>query len=97
MATSIAILGGAGAEGSGLAKRYAAAGHPVIIGSRQAERAASTAAALNAEMGSNLISGADNAGAAQAGDIVLLTIPYEGMEQTLPPLAEALAGKIVVS
>lgn len=97
MATSIAILGGAGAEGSGLAKRYAAAGHPVIIGSRQADRATATAAALNAELGTSLISGADNAGAAQAGKIVILTIPYEGMEQTLVPLAEALSGKIVVS
>ena len=84
--TAIAIIGGTGAEGRGLALRYAHAGHPVILGSRDAERAAAAAAELNQTLGSSLVSGATNLAAAEQGAVALLTIPFEGQTDTLPPL-----------
>lgn len=97
MPATIAILGGAGAEGTGLARRFAAAGHPVVIGSRQADRAQTAAATVNEATGTMLVQGADNAEAAQRGELVLLTIPFAGVDDTLTPLKDALAGKTVVS
>ena len=83
--TAIAIIGGTGAEGRGLALRYAHAGHPVVLGSRDAERAAAIAAELNQTLGSALVSGATNLAAAQQAPVALLTIPFEGQTDTLPP------------
>lgn len=94
---TIAILGGAGAEGTGLARRFAAAGHPVILGSRQADRAQAAAASVNEATGTTLTEGADNADAAHRGEIVILSIPFAGVGETLSSLAGALTGKIVVS
>lgn len=94
---SIAILGGTGALGSALARRLAATGHPIIIGSRVAERAEAAAREVNAAIKAELAQGAENALAALRGDIVLLAIPFSGMAETLAPLAEALTGKTVVS
>ncbi len=65
-ATTVAVLGGTGPQGRGLARRFAAAGVPVVIGSRSAERAAETAATLAEATGGN-VTGADNEGAATAG------------------------------
>ncbi|GAB2857326.1 NADPH-dependent F420 reductase [Nocardioides pacificus] len=92
---TIAVLGGTGPQGRGLARRFAAAGVPVVIGSRSAERASETAATLVEAVGGT-VTGADNAGAAAAGDIVIVAVPWEGHGDLLKELASALAGKIVV-
>ena len=94
-ATTVAVLGGTGPQGRGLARRFAAAGVPVVIGSRSAERAAETAATLAEATGGN-VTGADNEGAATAGDIVIVAVPWDGHGDLLKGLATALAGKIVV-
>lgn len=93
--TTVAVLGGTGPQGRGLARRFAAAGLPVVIGSRSAERAEETATTL-AEATGGQVSGADNAGAAAAGDIVVVAVPWDGHGDLLRDLAGALAGKIVV-
>lgn len=92
---TIAVLGGTGPQGRGLARRFAAAGLTVVIGSRSAERAASTAAEL-AEATGGPISGAANAEAAAAGDIVIVAVPWDGHKELLVELAPTLEGKIVV-
>jgi 8-hydroxy-5-deazaflavin:NADPH oxidoreductase len=93
---TIAIIGGTGAEGSGLAVRLAHAGHTVILGSRSAEKAATVAAELNQIAGGERIRGSANVAAAAAGSIVLLTVPFAGQMQTLREIAPQLAGKILV-
>jgi NADPH-dependent F420 reductase len=93
---SIAILGGTGKEGAGLALRWANAGHRVVIGSRSSERAAQTAAAINARIGADRAQGADNRTAAQNGEIVVLTVPYAAQLSTLQEVKAALAGKILI-
>lgn len=92
----ISIIGGTGAEGSALAKRWAATGYTVIIGSRSADRAAETATAINTELNTSLVQGADNSSAAQQGDVVVLTVPYAAHAATLTDLKPHLEGKIVV-
>ena len=94
-ATTVAVLGGTGPQGRGLARRFAAAGLPVVIGSRSAERAEETAATLAEATGGD-VTGADNEGAAGAGDIVIVAVPWDGHGDLLKGLATALAGKIVV-
>ena len=93
----IAILGGTGPEGTGLALRWALAGHAVIIGSRQAERAKAKAAELGERAKGATIAGMANREAAQAGAVVVLTLPATGLAATLPDVKEACRGKIVVS
>jgi NADPH-dependent F420 reductase len=94
--TTISILGGTGKEGSGLALRWAKAGHHVIIGSRSAERAEQAAAEINAQLGINTARGLDNDSAARASDIAVLTVPPEAQMATLEGLKPALAGKILI-
>jgi 8-hydroxy-5-deazaflavin:NADPH oxidoreductase len=89
---SIGIVGGTGPQGRGLARRFAAAGHPVTIGSRTPERAADAAASC-ADAGE--VTGASNEAAANA-DLVVITVPYEGHADLLRALAPSLAGKIVI-
>ena len=100
MPHTIAFLGGTGPEGRGLATRFALAGHRVIIGSRNAERGAGVAAelreALRGRTGAGELSGAANADAVAAADLVVVTVPYEGHRDTLAALAGDLAGKLVV-
>lgn len=91
----IAVLGGAGQEGSGLAFRWSRAGYPVVIGSRDAERAAAAALELANRTGTPL-SGAANRDAAKAGDIVVLAVPYSAQQALAGEVAEYLAGKIVI-
>ncbi len=91
---TVAVLGGTGPQGRGLARRFAAAGIPVVIGSRDAGRAGQAAAPM-ASVGLP-VSGEGNAAAAAAGDIVVVAVPYEGHEDLLKSLAGELAGKIVV-
>ena len=93
----LAILGGTGPEGKGLALRLALAGEEVIIGSRSTERGAAAASEMAEGAQGTSISGADNAGAAAAGDVVFLAFPYEGQRPVLEELAGSLDGKIVVS
>ncbi|GAA3735894.1 NADPH-dependent F420 reductase [Salinactinospora qingdaonensis] len=89
---TIAVLGGTGDQGRGLARRFALAGHEVIIGSRNAERAASAAAELDVAS----VRGLANAEAAEQGDLVIVAVPWEGHRELLESLREPLAGKIVV-
>ncbi|MET0694689.1 MAG: NADPH-dependent F420 reductase [Propionibacteriaceae bacterium] len=91
--TTVGILGGTGPQGRGLARRFAAAGHRVILGSRSAERAGEAAAAY-AEVGD--VSGAANPEAAAQAELVIVAVPYEGHADLLRSLSAELAGKIVV-
>jgi NADPH-dependent F420 reductase len=92
---TVAVLGGTGPQGRGLARRFAAAGLTVVIGSRSAERAGDTAAELATATGGN-VTGADNAQAAAAGDVVVVAVPWDGHGELLAALAPQLAGKVVV-
>lgn len=92
---TVAVLGGTGPQGRGLARRFAAAKIPVVIGSRSAERAAEAAAELARATGGD-VTGADNEGAARAGDVVVVAVPWDGHAELLAGLASDLAGKVVV-
>ncbi|WP_181802024.1 NADPH-dependent F420 reductase [Streptomyces shenzhenensis] len=87
----VGILGGTGPQGRGLAYRLAGTGQQVIIGSRNAVRAASTAADIGED-----VRGADNATTARESDLVIVATPWEGHAELLSTLREELAGKIVV-
>ncbi len=93
---TLAVLGGTGKEGTGLALRWASAGYEVIIGSRSAERAAEAAAAMNAQLGLDRVRGLGNDEAAQAGEIVVLTVPPDAQLATLESVKTLLQGKILV-
>jgi NADPH-dependent F420 reductase len=93
----IGIVGGTGKEGLGLGLRWAQAGHDVIIGSRDAERARAKAAELAAAAPGRRIEGMSNREAATAAEVVVLTVPATGLQATLPELREPCRGKIVVS
>ena len=96
MAIKIAVIGGTGKEGKGLALRWANAGYAIIIGSRDAHRAAATANELNTALGKTNTRGLCNADAASAADIVVLTVPFEAHAATLDTIAAGAQGKIVV-
>jgi NADPH-dependent F420 reductase len=98
MSRTIAVLGGTGAEGFGLALRWAQAGETVIIGSRDAKRAQEAADRIKQQAGeSGNISGMENAAACAAADLLVLTIPFEGHAALLKQLKPALRpGSIVV-
>ena len=93
----LAFLGGTGPEGKGLAVRLALAGEQIIIGSRDAARAALIAEELIQLAPGTQIEGAANAEAAARADVVFLTCPYEAQRPLLEPLAKQLAGKILVN
>ena len=93
----IAILGGTGPEGSGLGLRWAAAGHKVIIGSRQAEKGMRVAQELLELLPEGEISGTDNLSAVEAAGIAVLTVPYEAQENTLKDVSHFLFGKLLVT
>src|SRR5499425_651106 len=93
----IGIVGGTGKEGLGLGLRWAQAGHEVIIGSRDAARAAAKAAELAASAPGSRVAGMSNRDAAAAGEIVVLTVPATGLGSTLPELREPCRGKVVIS
>jgi 8-hydroxy-5-deazaflavin:NADPH oxidoreductase len=92
----IAVIGGTGKEGGGLALHWAHAGYEVMIGSRSAEKAEQTAARLNALLGSAVMRGADNAEAARQADLVVVSVPYAAHRDTLVAIKDAVSGKIVV-
>jgi len=87
----VGVLGGTGPQGRGLAYRLASAGQRVVLGSRSADRAAAVAA----EIGYG-VRGMDNAECAQAADVVVVAVPWEGHEELLTALADDLAGRLVV-
>ena len=93
----LAILGGTGPEGKGLALRLAMAGETPIIGSRDAARGAVAAQELSQLAPDVDIRGSDNSGAVLQADVVFLAFPYEGQRPVLENLGPALKGKIVVS
>lgn len=92
----IAVLGGTGKEGPGLAMRWATAGYQIIIGSRQAEKAERVAGELNQQLGIDSIKGLPNAEAAQAADISVLTVVATAHQPAVESLRDALQGKIMV-
>jgi len=98
MPRTIAVLGGTGPEGFGLALRWVRAGETVIIGSRDASRARETAAKIQTAVGSNArVSGDENRAACAAADILVLTIPFEGHCALLKQIKSAIrAGSIVI-
>ncbi|MDH5675685.1 MAG: NADPH-dependent F420 reductase [Myxococcales bacterium] len=92
---NVAIVGGTGKEGKGMAARWARAGHRVTIGSRDAERARVAAAAIAGEAGV-AIEGADNRTAVADAEVVVLSVPYAAHRSTLEGLREALEGRVLV-
>jgi len=96
---TIAILGGTGPQGKGLALRFAAAGVDVVLGSRDAERAAEISAELNQLIpgATGIITGTDNDGAVAAAErMVILAVPYAAHDATLEAIRSQLSGKILV-
>lgn len=87
----VGVLGGTGEQGRGLAVRLATAGQRVVIGSRSAERAQAAAA----EIGQG-VTGADNAGCAEASDVLVVAVPFDGHRDLLVSLADVLVGKVVI-
>ena len=94
--TTIAVLGGTGKEGSGLAMRWAMKGYSVIVGSRDAERARTRAAEMNAEIGSGQIVGMGNDEAATKADVVVLSVPYTAHKATLESVRDQVQGKVLI-
>lgn len=94
---TIAVIGGTGAEGSGLALRWARAGLDVIIGSRSHEKGTRVAAALSERLDGAQLRGTDNLSASQEADVVVLSVPYESQQRILDSILPALPGKILVT
>jgi NADPH-dependent F420 reductase len=96
---TIAVIGGTGAEGSGLALRWAAAGYPIVIGSRSQEKAENAAAELSSLLpaGSAAITGDTNGAAAAAADLVVLSVPYDAQAGTIDQIREGCQGKTVIT
>jgi len=93
---TIAILGGTGKEGTGLALRWASNGYDVIIGSRQEEKALRVTGELNEILGEDLISGMENGPAARAADINVLTVVAAAHQSAVTSLKDDLQGKILI-
>jgi NADPH-dependent F420 reductase len=97
MPRTIAVLGGTGPEGYGLALRWAKAGETVIIGSRDPKRAADAAARIKASVANATISGDENVRACAAADLLVLTVPFEGHAALLKQIKPAIRpGSIVI-
>jgi len=94
---TIAVLGGTGKEGKGLAYRWAKAGYRVLIGSRSSEKAVKAASEIMELLeGSSSVVGTTNYEAAEQADIVVLTVPYSAHRETLKSVKDTLKGKILV-
>ena len=98
MTRPIAIIGGTGPAGTGLALRWARAGETIIIGSRDEQRAQLAAAAIQLKAGSQAnVSGMENSAACAAADILVLTVPFEGQAALLKQLKPAMTeGSILI-
>jgi hypothetical protein len=92
----LAFIGGTGPEGLGLAVRFAAAGHEIVIGSRSLERAQQAVEKIRARVPQVRATGMVNQEAVRRGDIVFVTIPFAGHRDTLEALAPAIGAKLVV-
>lgn len=93
----VAVIGGTGKEGNALAARFARAGVPLFIGSRDPAKAQNAASDLNARLGIRQVEGYANPEAAARADVILLSVPYDGMRPILESLREAVRGKIVIN
>ncbi|HVO42320.1 MAG TPA: NADPH-dependent F420 reductase [Aggregatilineales bacterium] len=93
---TIAVVGGTGKEGSGLAMRLASSGYRVIIGSRDGNRAQQKAEEFNTKMGSSYLRGMDNHSAVKEANLVIISVPYESHEAILTSVADVAQGKIVI-
>ena len=94
---TIAVLGGTGKEGKGLAYRWAKAGYMVLIGSRSSERAVTAASEIMELLeGSSSLVGTSNLEAAKLADIVVLTVPYAAHRETLESVKDVLKGKLLI-
>jgi NADPH-dependent F420 reductase len=97
---TVGVLGGTGAQGRGLALRWAASGLEVVLGSRDGGRAEQAASELNEELssveGAAIVRGAGNRDAAASSDVVLAAVPFDAHEKTLADLVDVLDGKIVI-
>ena len=96
---TLAVIGGTGAEGSGLAVRWAVAGYPILIGSRSAEKATVAAAELRSLLAQTAVTigGATNADAAAQADIVILSVPYDAQTGTIEQIVAGCQGKVVIT
>jgi NADPH-dependent F420 reductase len=95
---TLAVIGGTGAEGSGLAMRWVRSGYRVVIGSRSAQKAAERCAELNLKLGEpGLISGAENLDAAKEADLLVLAVPCKAQKEILESIRPALKGKILIN
>ncbi len=94
---AIAILGGTGKEGQGLAYRWAKAGYAIIIGSRSEDRARQAANRIRERVPHARIQGMENRQAAQAADIVVVSVPYAGFRPLLEHIRDVVQGKLVVN
>src|SRR5262245_11567229 len=92
----IALVGGTGKEGRGMALRWAHAGHAGCIGSRAAERAAEKAAELRAAPGRGDVPGSDNATAVRGSELVVLSVPYGAHASTLEAIKPELGSKVLI-
>jgi 8-hydroxy-5-deazaflavin:NADPH oxidoreductase len=94
---TIAILGGTGKEGAGLATRWAHAGYPIIIGSRSWDRASATVQEIKQIAGEHArVAAASNREAAETGEVIVLSVPYAAQLASAEEVRSALAGKILV-
>lgn len=93
---TIAIIGGTGLLGSGLARRLAGAGYPVVLGSRSADKAQEAARLISVPAGSVVPRGATNADAARVGEVVIVTVPWQTQGAMLEEISSCVAGKLVV-
>ncbi len=91
----IAILGGTGALGNGLARRWARAGYPIILGSRSEKRAIDSAEELNVEFDSS-VRGFDNISAVSGADLIVLAVPYFQRKELLQSIKAGAQGKVVI-
>jgi 8-hydroxy-5-deazaflavin:NADPH oxidoreductase len=94
---TIALIGGTGALGSGLARRWASTGYPVVIGSREAGKAQAVAATFDGRGGEPSPSGAGNLEAAALADIVVLAVPFASQQEILEVIRPNLRGKLVLT
>jgi 8-hydroxy-5-deazaflavin:NADPH oxidoreductase len=93
---TVAIIGGTGTLGSGLAKRWAAVGYGIVIGSRSADKAETFADSLAVKPGTQAARGATNAEAAKAGEVIVLAVPWASHAAILEEIKDHVAGKLVI-
>ena len=95
--SKLAIIGGTGKEGNAIAFRFARVGVPVLIGSRSAEKAQAAASEMNQRIKATNVEGFSNRDAAAKADIILLSVPYDGMKPILEDVRETAQNKIVIN